>query len=125
MFAYLYFPEINPTIFQIWGPFALRWYSLMYAIGFFFCLIFFLSWIKNKKILLPRDELYDAVFSGFLGLLIGARLGFVLFYGLKQYLSDPLSILRTWEGGMSFSWRFDRPGCRGADLLHSKKAKLF
>ncbi len=102
MFAYLYHPDINPVIFQIWGPLAVRWYGLTYAISFIFGYLFIFMEIKKGKLNIKESELSDIVFGSFLGVLLGGRLGFVLFYDLAYHIKHPLHIFITWEGGMSF-----------------------
>lgn len=95
------FPEIDPVIFQI-GPLAVRWYGLMYLLGFgvAFMLIRHLSRLRNLAI--TSDGISDMLFYGVLGVVIGGRLGYVLFYNPAQYLSRPLEIFAVWQGGMSF-----------------------
>lgn len=97
--------NLNPTIAKI-GPFEIRWYGLMYVIGFIITLIY-LSIIFKKKYLkerfnLPEDLEWDLILWGAVGVLIGGRLGFVLIYNFSYYLHNPLKILYTFEGGMSF-----------------------
>lgn len=102
MFAFLYHPAIDPVILQIYGPLAIRWYSLMYIVGFLFVYLF-LTWrIKKNFIKINAQVLSDVIFAGFVGLLIGARLGYVLFYNFANTMADPLSVFKVWEGGMSF-----------------------
>lgn len=103
MFGLLYHPAINPTILNIAGPFAIRWYSLMYVVGFLFVYVFLWYFTKKKKaILLTEADLSDLLFVAIIGVLVGARLGYVLFYNLEFYIHNPLKIFAVWEGGMSF-----------------------
>lgn len=102
MFAFLHHPEIDPVILQISGPLAIRWYSLMYILGFA-AVFFYVFWLsKRGEVKLTKDDISDVVFSGFIGLILGARLGYVLFYDLPVYLENPLRIFMVWQGGMSF-----------------------
>ncbi|MFN4244950.1 MAG: prolipoprotein diacylglyceryl transferase [Brevinematia bacterium] len=78
------------------------WYGMMYAIGFLTGYLILLYWSKTKKIKLSYDDILDIVFVVFLGVIIGGRLGYVIFYNLPYYLSNPHKILAVWEGGMSF-----------------------
>ncbi len=103
MFAYLYHPDINPVILQLWGPLAIRWYGLMYLASFAFVYFYIISQIKNGKLKVTEGEFSDILFSAFLGVLLGGRLGFVLFYDLAYHIQHPLHIFVTWEGGMSFA----------------------
>ncbi len=95
------FPQIDPIIFQI-GPLAVRWYGLMYLLGFgaAYLLIGHLSRLRNLA--LNKDGISDLLFYGVLGVVLGGRLGYVLFYNPAQYLSRPLEVFAVWQGGMSF-----------------------
>jgi phosphatidylglycerol---prolipoprotein diacylglyceryl transferase len=95
------YPDIDPEIVRI-GPVAVRWYGLMYLIGFALSYILVIRQIKDRRIALDRafiDSLYTSLIFG---LLIGARLGYVLFYDLSAYISHPLETFAVWKGGMSF-----------------------
>ncbi|GLR77108.1 prolipoprotein diacylglyceryl transferase [Aliivibrio sifiae] len=99
--GYLTFPNIDPILFQI-GPLAVRWYGLMYLFGFMFAL-----WLANKRADKPnsgwtRDQVSDLLFAGFLGVVIGGRIGYVLFYNFGYFLDNPLYLFEVWTGGMSF-----------------------
>lgn len=95
------FPDINPTIFKI-GFLEVRWYGLMYILGAVLGYIFVKKFFKLKKIKIS-DELYESlIFYIMLGVILGGRFGYILFYNLPFYLSNPLHILYVWEGGMSF-----------------------
>ena len=103
MFSLLvYQHNLSPFIFEI-GSFGIRWYSLMYIIGFSFAYCFY------KYILTPRQEmpvalkdLSDLIIYAFLGLLIGARTVYMVFYNTSVLLQDPLSFFQVWNGGLSF-----------------------
>lgn len=106
----LAFPDISPTLVEF-GPFAIRWYSLAYIVG-----ILAAWWYVGK--LLPRTQalvgtpamskknLEDVVVWAILGVILGGRIGYVLFYQPEYYLQHPEHILRVWEGGMSFHGGF-------------------
>jgi phosphatidylglycerol:prolipoprotein diacylglycerol transferase len=102
MFAFLYHPEINPVIIQLWGPLAIRWYSLMYIIAFAIVYLFLVWLIRKGRIRMTKDTLSNLMFVGMIGIILGARLGYVLFYNLGEYIKEPLRIFAVWEGGMSF-----------------------
>ena len=95
------FPHIDPAIFRI-GPLEVRWYGLMYVIGF--VCVFGLVRHQIKKFKLERYEphLDNLNLVLILSLVLGGRLGYVLFYNLSYYLKHPAEILATWHGGMSF-----------------------
>ena len=86
------FPNIDPEIFRV-GPIAPRWYGLMYVIGFIAGYYIVRYWLKRDKIEITRDDLYDLAFVVILGVILGGRLGYVLFYNLEFYLQNPLQIL--------------------------------
>ncbi|MFT0534305.1 prolipoprotein diacylglyceryl transferase [Castellaniella hirudinis] len=95
------FPQIDPIALQI-GPLAIHWYGLMYLAGFA------LAWLLGRWRIqhYPGDitlrDLEDIIFYGVLGVVLGGRLGYALFYKLGDYLAHPASILYVWQGGMSF-----------------------
>jgi phosphatidylglycerol---prolipoprotein diacylglyceryl transferase len=95
------YPNIDPVIFQI-GPLAVRWYGLMYVLGFASSYLLVLYQIGKKRVQVTRAQVDDLYFYIIVGLLVGARLGYVIFYNLKAYIQDPLEILVLWHGGMSF-----------------------
>ena len=94
-------PQIDPVLFTI-GGLSFYWYGLMYVIGFLG--IFFLAAYRARLSGSPvlSASLSDLLFAGFLGVIIGGRLGYVLFYNFSSFLHDPLAIAKVWQGGMSF-----------------------
>jgi phosphatidylglycerol---prolipoprotein diacylglyceryl transferase len=95
------YPAIDPIIVSI-GPVAVRWYGLMYVIGFAAG-----WWLARKRAARPGStwpptDVDDVIFFAAIGVIAGGRLGWTLFYGSERVLEDPLSVLRIWEGGMSF-----------------------
>ncbi len=95
------YPLIDSVIIEL-GPLAIRWYGLMYVLGF---VAFYLlgKWRLRRKLTAWRpEEIADLLFYGVAGVVVGGRVGFVLFYGFDDFLRDPLWLLRVWEGGMSF-----------------------
>lgn len=101
MGSMLPYPRINPEIVRI-GPLAVRWYGLMYLLGFLAA--YFLARRQLKERGLPElvSRLEDLLFWSGVGLIVGARLGHVLFYYPGYYLKRPLEIFALWHGGMSF-----------------------
>jgi phosphatidylglycerol:prolipoprotein diacylglycerol transferase len=84
------------------GPLHVRWYGLMYLLGFLAA-----WWLARRRAARPGStwtpvEVDDLIFYCALGVILGGRLGWMLFYGTERILGDPLSVLRIWEGGMSF-----------------------
>ena len=95
-------PQFDPVALHI-GPLAIRWYGLMYLIGF--ALIWAVGrWriAKQESRVWQAKDLDDALFYGILGTILGGRLGYVLFYKLGDYIAEPWRIFYVWEGGMSF-----------------------
>lgn len=95
------FPVIDPIIFSI-GPIALRWYGFMYLVGFILAMFIANKAADNSKGLWTRDQVSDLLFYGFLGVILGGRIGYVLFYNFDYFLTDPLYLFKIWTGGMSF-----------------------
>lgn len=93
--------NIDPILVQL-GPVRLSWYGLMYVLGFLASYLLVRYQMKKKDFGLTPQEVGDLYFYLALGLVIGARLGYVLFYDFKAYLGDPIAILAIWRGGMSF-----------------------
>ena len=95
------YPHISPEIVRI-GPIAVRWYGVMYVFGFGASYVLVTRQINKKGLDLSRDFLDSLYTFIVLGLIIGARLGYVLFYNPAFYVQHPLDALALWEGGMSF-----------------------
>ena len=98
---FLQFPIIDPIIFSI-GPVALRWYGMMYLIGFLAAMYIANKAADNSQGVWTRDQVSDLLFYGFLGVILGGRVGYVLFYQFDYFLADPLYLFQIWQGGMSF-----------------------
>jgi phosphatidylglycerol:prolipoprotein diacylglycerol transferase len=84
------------------GSFDLRWYSLAYVAGIFVGYWYLLKLLKQPGAPLARRHADDLVFYAALGIILGGRIGYVLFYNLGQYLRHPIEIVKLWDGGMSF-----------------------
>lgn len=95
------YPQIDPIIFSV-GPLAVRWYGMMYLLGFV-CAYFMMGHIARLRgYPLGKEQISDLLFYGVIGVVVGGRLGYTLFYNPAYYLSRPLEIFYVWEGGMSF-----------------------
>lgn len=94
-------PQFDPVALQI-GPVAIHWYGLMYLLGF--ALVWLLgNWrIKHGKTDLTVRDLEDLIFYCVLGVVIGGRIGYALFYKPADFLANPIELLYVWQGGMSF-----------------------
>lgn len=95
------FPEFDPVIFSI-GFVKIRWYGLMYVIGFLFA--WWLARIRCKRAdsIVNAEQVDDLIFYGMLGVILGGRVGYALVYGWSELISDPLYLFKVTEGGMSF-----------------------
>ena len=98
-------PNFDPVVFSI-GPLAVRWYGLMYLTAFG-CV----WWLGSRRIgkgvaPITREQFDDMIFFGILGVIVGGRLGYVLFYKPAYYLAHPLEVFAVWQGGMSFHGGF-------------------
>lgn len=96
------FPDLDPVALQI-GPLVVRWYSLAYIAGFFGGWAVAHALVKRSGIAKPiGKQIDDFLFWMVLGVILGGRIGYVLFYNFTYYLHHPEHIFKTWEGGMSF-----------------------
>lgn len=101
MKTYLSFPDINPIAFSL-GPFSLHWYGVMYLVGVLFAL-----WLADRRAKKPGSswtpkEVENLIFYGFIGIFIGGRLGYMIFYDFPAFIENPILIFKVWQGGMSF-----------------------
>lgn len=94
-------PRLDPVFLRL-GPLEFRWYGLMYIIGFIAAYFVVLMGARRRKMELTKDDVADFVFTVALGVILGGRTGYILFYNLSYYLSHPLKVFAVWEGGMSF-----------------------
>jgi phosphatidylglycerol:prolipoprotein diacylglycerol transferase len=101
-------PNFDPIAIHV-GPLAVRWYGLMYLVGFMLAVV-----IARLRLRLPHvaeqgwtaKDIDDILFYGVLGTILGGRLGYVLFYKADYYFAHPLDIFKVWQGGMSFHGGF-------------------
>jgi phosphatidylglycerol:prolipoprotein diacylglycerol transferase len=94
-------PNFDPVALSL-GPVQIHWYGLMYLIGFYGC--WFLAVRRGKSAHMPFSgpAVSDLLFFTALGVILGGRIGYTLFYNLPTFLKDPVEIFRIWKGGMSF-----------------------
>lgn len=95
------YPDIDPVAFAL-GPAQVHWYGLTYVAG-----LAFAWWLGSRRAARPdvavsREQVDDLIFFSALGVVLGGRIGYTLFYGGERLLEDPAWLLRVWEGGMSF-----------------------
>ena len=99
------YPEIDPVVVAL-GPVKIHWYGMMYLIAFAS-----VWWLGKRRASQPHsimrpDQIYDLVFYGALGAVLGGRIGSVFFYNIDSFINDPLYLLKIWQGGMSFHGGF-------------------
>lgn len=95
------YPNIDPVVIGF-GPIKIHWYGVMYLLGFLGAWGLGLYRSKRIKELWTTEQISDLIFYGMIGVLLGGRLGFVVFYKFSDYVTSPLDIFKVWEGGMSF-----------------------
>ncbi len=128
--SYIPFPDISPEIFAIdIGPmtFALRWYALAYIVGLIAGWKLIVKMVQTPRLWpgaapAPAEQIERLLTWVILGVILGGRLGYVLFYDLGSFAADPARILRVWEGGMSFHGGF--LGVVVAGLLFCRKENI-
>ena len=113
------FPAFDPVLVTL-GPFAVRWYALAYICGILLGWLYARAIIRNERYWGGPPPLTVADFDDFIlwvtfGIILGGRLGYVLFYNPSHFLAHPLEILQLWQGGMSFHGGF--LGCVLAVML--------
>lgn len=106
-FYVLPYPAIDPILVQL-GPFAVRWYALSYIVGLLIGWRYALHLVSTERLWgrvgspASREQIDDLLVWTAFGVVLGGRLGYVLFYDLPYYLDQPLAVLQLWHGGMSF-----------------------
>lgn len=96
------FPEnFDPVLISL-GPVAVHWYGIMYVIGFIAFLVLGKMRAKDPHSALTPEQVDDMMFYGALGVVLGGRIGYVLFYNFDAFLADPIMLFKTNQGGMSF-----------------------
>ena len=101
----LVYPEIDPVALSL-GPVKIHWYGLMYLVGFVGC-----WWLGVKRTERPdldwtKKQVEDLIFYGAIGVVLGGRIGYTLFYNLEVFLDNPATLFYIWKGGMSFHGGF-------------------
>ena len=120
------FPAIDPVLVSI-GPFAVRWYALAYICGILLGWLYARTIIANQRLWggpapFTATDFDDFVLWVTLGIILGGRVGYVLFYNFDFFIAHPLEILQVWKGGMSFHGGF--LGCVLAVVLFGLKRKI-
>jgi phosphatidylglycerol:prolipoprotein diacylglycerol transferase len=94
-------PDFDPVLISV-GPLNIHWYGIMYLIGFAAAWWLAVRRTRLAHCPLKREQVDDLIFYGALGVVLGGRFGYVLFYNFDQFLANPLWLFKVWEGGMSF-----------------------
>ena len=97
----LTYSEIDPIIFSV-GPLAIRWYGLMYVIGFIAAWILASRRARERGSPVKPNQVDDLIFLAMIGVIVGGRLGYSIVYGWELWLDDPLYVFKITQGGMSF-----------------------
>ncbi|MEA2117063.1 prolipoprotein diacylglyceryl transferase [Halovibrio sp. HP20-50] len=113
------YPEIEPIAVAI-GPLVIHWYGLMYVVGFIS------AWLLGRwradTLGLNKEDISDLIFYSAVGVIAGGRLGYAIFYGMEQWLSNPLWVFQVWDGGMSFHGGL--LGVVAATLFFARKKRI-
>jgi phosphatidylglycerol---prolipoprotein diacylglyceryl transferase len=94
-------PAFDPVALHL-GPVQIHWYGLMYLLGFYGCWYLAVRRGRSEHLPFAATAVSDLLFFVALGVILGGRIGYTLFYNLPAFLADPVEILRIWRGGMSF-----------------------
>jgi len=120
------FPAFDPVLISF-GPFAIRWYALAYILGILLGWLYARALIRNERLWggpppLTVTDYDDFIIWVTLGIILGGRLGYVLFYNPAHFAAHPIEIIEVWNGGMSFHGGF--AGCVIAVILFALKRKI-
>lgn len=96
------YPHLDPVLVDLPGPLDIRWYGLGYLAGFVLGYLVLRSLARRGFLRVDPDAVGDLIFALVLGVILGGRLGYILFYQLSDYVAHPAQILKIWEGGLSF-----------------------
>jgi phosphatidylglycerol:prolipoprotein diacylglycerol transferase len=123
MLLALPFPKFNPVLVQL-GPFAIRWYALAYIVGILLGWVYARTLVRNQKLWggsppMTTLDIDDFIVWVTLGIILGGRIGYVLFYNPSYFAEHPMEAFQLWKGGMSFHGGFT--GCVLAVVLFARK----
>ncbi|MBS3650909.1 prolipoprotein diacylglyceryl transferase [Pseudaminobacter sp. 19-2017] len=125
--AALPFPNIDPVLIRL-GPLAIHWYGVAYVVGILFGWWYAKRLVSNERLWpngerpMRPEDIDDFLLWAALGIVLGGRVGYVLFYDLPRYLANPLDIFAVWQGGMSFHGGF--VGTTLAMILFARSRKI-
>ncbi|MEE9544387.1 MAG: prolipoprotein diacylglyceryl transferase [Rhodospirillales bacterium] len=115
------YPSVDPVLIEL-GPLVIRWYSLAYIAGLLIAWRYLRFMAKRPPEVASKADIDDFLVWATLGVVVGGRLGYVLFYKFGYYLQDPLAILYVWQGGMSFHGGV--LGVLVAEVLFTRRRRL-
>jgi phosphatidylglycerol---prolipoprotein diacylglyceryl transferase len=116
------FPRIDPVALELPGGFAIRWYGIAYMVAFTIAYQLARRLARNRFLAVEPDAIGDLLFAAILGVILGGRIGYVLFYDFSGFARSPLSIIRIWEGGLSFHGGL--AGCSLAVLWFARRERV-
>lgn len=117
----MFYNNIDPTLLRL-GPFEIRYYGIIYALGFILA-YFFISYLaKKRELKLTKEDIWDFLFYLIIGTIIGARLFEIIIYNPTYYFKNPLEMLALWHGGLSFHGGLI--GAIIAAFIYCKKKKI-
>ena len=117
----MFYNNINPTFLKL-GPFEIRYYGIIFVIGFIIAFFLIRYLAKKRELNLSKDDVWDLLFYIALGAVIGARLFEVIVYNFPYYLANPFEIIAVWHGGLSFHGGLI--GALSAGWLFFRKKKI-
>ncbi len=91
----------DPVLLELWGPAAIRWYGLAYLAGFLVAYAFLMRWARDGSLRIAPPDVQSLMFYCIIGVMLGGRVGYLLFYDFPNWRNDPLMLVRVWEGGMA------------------------
>ncbi len=117
----MFYHNINPTLLKL-GPFEIRYYGIIYVLGFILAYFFINYLAKQKNLKLNKDDIWDLLFYLIIGTVIGARIFEIIIYNPSYYFKNPFEMLAIWHGGLSFHGGLI--GAVIAGYLFCKKKKI-
>lgn len=112
---------INPVLVKI-GAIEIRYYGIIYAIGILITYFFLKYLAKQRKLLITKEDIADFLFYGIIGLVVFARIFYIIFYNFSYYFENPLKVFAVWEGGLS--WHGGLVGLIIVALIFCRKKKI-
>ncbi len=97
----MFFHNLNPVLLDL-GPLQIRYYGLFYALGFVIAYFMIYRLARAKGLSITQDDVADFIFYVLIGVVLGARIAYVIFYNFSFYIQNPFEIIAVWHGGLSF-----------------------